>query len=88
MTLAGSSWERGRESYDEKRQKGYLGFTRRMKEGRYRTLAFRFENVGVESIDNDAPKEVTDVKGDNLLAGIRIGFGRDTTDNRFTPTKG
>lgn len=88
MTLAASSWERWRESYDEKRQKGYLGFTKRKKEGRYRTLAFRFENVAVESIEDDAPKDVRDVKGDNLLAGIRIGFGRDTTDNRFTPTKG
>lgn len=88
MTLAGSSWERGRESYDEGRQKGYLGFTKRMKNGRYRTLAFRLENVAVGSVDSDAPSEVTDVKGDNILAGIRIGFGRDTTDSRFTPTKG
>ncbi len=88
MTLAGSSWQRDRESYEEQRQKGYLGFTRRMKQGRYRVLAFRLENVTVESVDADAPKEVTDVKGDNLLAGIKIGFGRDTTDNRFTPTKG
>ena len=88
MTIAGSSWARGMESYDEQRKKGYLGFTRRMKEGRYRTLAFRFENVGVESVEDDAPKEVKDVKGDNLLGGIRLGFGRDTTDSRFTPTKG
>jgi outer membrane protein insertion porin family len=88
MTLAGSIWERERESYDEQRQKGYLGFTKRMKNGRYRILAFRLENVAVESVESDAPKEVTDVKGDNLLAGIKLGFGRDTTDNRFTPTKG
>jgi outer membrane protein insertion porin family len=88
MTIAGSSWARGRESYDEQRKKGYLGFTRRMKEGRYRTLSFRFEDVGVENIDDDAPKEVRDVKGGNLLGGIRIGFGRDTTDEQFSPTKG
>lgn len=88
MTISGSNWERGRESYNETRQKGYLGFTRRMKQGKYRTLAFRFENTNVGSLDNDAPKEIVDVKGDNLLAGIRIGFGRNTTDSRFTPTKG
>lgn len=88
MTVAGSMWERDRESYDEERDKGYLGFTRRMKEGRYRTLDFRLENVIVKSIDAGAPKEVTDVKGDNLLAGIKLGFGRDTTDSRFAPTKG
>jgi outer membrane protein insertion porin family len=88
MTIAGSSWGRDRESYAEQRQKGYLGFTKRMKQGKYRTLAFRFENVSVEDLDDDAPKEVRDVKGDNLLAGVRIGFGRDTTDSRFSPTKG
>jgi len=88
MTLAGSTWERERESYDEQREKGYLGFTHRLKEGRYRTLAFRFENVAVKNVEDDAPKEVRDVKGNNLLGGIKIGFGRDTTDNRFAPTKG
>jgi outer membrane protein insertion porin family len=88
MTLAASTWQRDRESYDEQREKGYLGFTRRMKRGWYRTLAFRLENVTVKSVDESAPKEVTDVEGDNLLAGVRIGFGRDTTDSRFSPTKG
>ena len=88
MTIAGSSWTRGMESYDELRKKGYLGFTRRMKQGRYRILSFRAEDVGVENIDDDAPKEVKDVKGDNLLGGVRIGFGRDTTDDRFSPTRG
>ena len=88
MTISGSNWGRGMESYDETRQKGYLGFTKRMKQGKYRTLAFRVENVGVEDLDDDAPKEVKDVEGNNLLAGIRIGFGRDTTDNKFAPTKG
>ncbi|HBG27382.1 MAG TPA: hypothetical protein DDX75_09845 [Phycisphaerales bacterium] len=88
MTLAGSSWERGRESYDEERQKGFLGFTKRMKKGWYRTLAFRAENVNVESIEDDAPEEVRDVEGGNLLGGVKVGFGRNTTDNRFLPTKG
>jgi outer membrane protein insertion porin family len=88
MTVAGSEWMRERESYDEERQKAYLGFTHRLKDGWYRTLAFRLENVDVKNIDANAPKEVTDVKGKNLLAGIKMGFGRDITDNRFMPTKG
>ena len=88
MTLGGSVWERERESYDEQREKVYLSFMRRMKEGRYRILAFRLENVTVKDIEDNAPKEVTDVEGNNFLAGIKLGFGRDTTDNRFAPTKG
>jgi outer membrane protein insertion porin family len=88
LTLSASSWQRYRESYDEERLKGYIGFTKRLKKGYYRILAFRFEEVTVADIDDDAPKEVKEVKGGNLLAGIKIGFGRDTTDNRYSPTKG
>ncbi len=88
MTTSASSWQRYRPSFDEERLTSYLGFTKRLKQGRYRSISFRFENVGVENIDGDAAREVTDVKGDNILAGIKIGFGRDTTDNLFTPTKG
>jgi outer membrane protein insertion porin family len=88
MTISGSSWVRGMESYDEQRMKGYLGFVRRMKQGKYRILSFRVEDVGVENIDYDAPKEIKDVKGDNILGGVRVGFGRDTTDSRYSPTKG
>ena len=88
MTLSASSWQRGRESYDEERLKGYVGFTKRLKKGYYRILAFRLEDVKVVSLDNDAPKEVRKVKGSNILAGVKIGFGRDTTDSRYSPTKG
>jgi outer membrane protein insertion porin family len=88
MTVAGSQWERARESYVEERQKAYLGFTHRLKDGWYRILAFRLENVTVKDVDKNAPSQVKDVEGKNLLAGIKIGFGRDTTDNRFMPTKG
>jgi outer membrane protein insertion porin family len=88
MTLSGSSWQRERESYGEQRKKGYIGFTKRMKQDKYRILGFRLEDVTVDSLDADAPKEAIDVKGDNLLAGIKMGFGRDTTDNRYSPSKG
>lgn len=88
MTLAASMWERRQECYTEQREKGYIGFVHRLKNGWYRTLAFRFEDVIVKDVDDDAPKQVREVKGSNLLAGAKFGFGRDTTDNRFAPTKG
>jgi len=88
LTLSGSSWARERESYEEERLKGYVGFNHRLKQGWYRILQFRAENVNIGSLDDDVPKEIRDVKGDNLLGGVRMGFGRNTTDNRFLPTKG
>ena len=83
-----SGYERQRETYDEKRIKGYLGFEKRYKDDWKRGFSFRLENVTVSDIDDDAPIEVKDVKGDNLLAGARIYVRKDTTDMRYTPSRG
>ena len=82
------SWERWRESYDEKRTKGYFGFEKRYKSGWRGRLGFRVENVEVEDLELDAPQEIIDVKGYNLLMGARLGVGKDATDDQFEPSKG
>ncbi|HUW20893.1 MAG TPA: outer membrane protein assembly factor BamA [Sedimentisphaerales bacterium] len=92
LDVVGSSWERERESYEEDRLKGYFGFRERY-EKRYRerwrrSIDFRVENVDVGDIDLDAPREIKDVEGGNALVGVKLGVGKDLTDNRFTPSKG
>jgi outer membrane protein insertion porin family len=88
LDVTGSSYERDRESYDESRIKGYVGFEKRYKDHWRRSIGFRVENVDVGSLDSDAPKEIRDVKGGNLLAGVRLGIGRDLTDDRYNPSSG
>ncbi len=88
LDLAGSSWERAREAYDEERLKGFLGFEKRYKNRWRRSLSFRFEDVSISSIEWDAPKEIRDIKGGNLIAAVRIGLSRDLTDDQFNPTTG
>jgi outer membrane protein assembly complex protein YaeT len=88
LDVVASSWEREREAFDENRLKGYFGFEKRYRNKWRRSIAFRGENVEVDSLDSDAPREIIDVKGDNLLAGVRLGFGRDRTDDIFNPTAG
>jgi outer membrane protein insertion porin family len=88
LDLAGSSWERAQEAYDEERLKGFLGFEKRYKNRWRRSLSFRYENVDITSIDWDAPKEIRDIKGGNLITAIRIGTSRDLTDDQFNPTTG
>ena len=88
LDVAGSSYERGRESYDEQRTKGYVGFEKRYKNKWRKSIGFRLENVNVDSIDADAPKEIEDIKGGNALAGVKLGVGRDLTDDRFNPSAG
>jgi len=88
LDVVGSSFERDRESYNEQRTKGYVGFEKRYKNRWRRSISFRAENVDVDSLDSDTPKEIVDVKGDNALVGVRMGIGRDLTDDRFNPSKG
>jgi len=88
LDVIGSSWERGRESFDEKRTKGYVSLEQRYKNDWRRSISVRAENVNISSLDSDAPKEITDVKGNNGIGGIRIGVGRDLTDDMFNPSRG
>ncbi|HPD45266.1 MAG TPA: outer membrane protein assembly factor BamA [Anaerohalosphaeraceae bacterium] len=88
LETAISGYERGRECYDEERLKGYLGFEKRYPDNWRRGFSFRLEEVDVADVDFDAPVEIKDVRGSNTLGGIRIFVRRDTTDNRFLPTRG
>lgn len=92
LNVSGSAWGREQESYNEKRTKGYFGFAQRY-EWRTRdqwrkNIGFRTENVEVDKIDLDAPGEIKDLRGDNVLVGITLGLGKDKTDSRFLPREG
>jgi outer membrane protein insertion porin family len=86
--LTGSIFERGYESYDEKRKRVLVEFEKRYKNGLRPSIGFRIENVRVAGVDYDAPQEIIDVKGDNLLLGTELGIGLDKTNDRFIPTAG
>ena len=88
LDVVGSSWERYRESYDEQRTKGYVGFEKRYKSQWRNSIGFRVENVKVKDLYTDAPQEMINVKGENALVGVKIGVGRDLTDDRFNPSEG
>ena len=88
LNVVGLSREWERESYDEQRERGYFGFERRYKNRWRRSIGFRLENVGAEDVELNAPREIKDIGSDNFLAGVRLGIGRDLTDDRFNPTQG
>jgi hypothetical protein len=67
--------------------KAYVGFMHRLKNGWYRTLDFRAESVNIGGLDADVPKEIRDAKGNNMLGGVKFGFGRHNR-HRYLPTKG
>ncbi len=86
--LAGTSYERYRESYDEKRTRGYTGFEWRFPDGYRHSISTRLENVKVNDLSTDAPQKIRDYKGSTFLTGVRFGITRDLTDDRYNPTKG
>lgn len=88
LDVVGSSWERWRESHDEERTKGYFGFEERLKNRWRPSLGFRAENVKVVDLDYDAPQEIIDYKGNNLLIGGKLGIGRDMRDDLYVPSSG
>jgi len=88
LTIAGSSREWWRESHNEKTTRGYIGFEKRYKSRWLSSFGVRVENVDIGDIDFDAPQEIYDVKGNNLLVGAKFGLGKDTTDYTFLPSSG
>lgn len=92
LDVVGSSRERenykDRYGFGEERTKGYIGFSNWRKDTLGRSISFRWENVDIGDFGSAPPDELTDIEGDNMIAGIRLGIGRRTTDNRLRPTSG
>jgi outer membrane protein insertion porin family len=88
LDVSGSSFERYRESYKEGRLRSYLGFEQRLQDRWRKTIGFRAENVEIKSLDFDAPQEIVDVKGGNMLLGVKFGIGRNVIDDIYDPSKG
>jgi outer membrane protein insertion porin family len=88
LDVAGSSWSRYMECYDEERIKGYVGFEKRLKNEWRKSIGIRCETIDVGSLDVDAPKEIVNVKGSNYLAGVRFGISRDLRDDKWYPSSG
>ncbi|MCE5186429.1 MAG: outer membrane protein assembly factor BamA [Planctomycetaceae bacterium] len=88
LNLGGSLFDRIRESYDESRTSGTFGLDKRYDDDWRRGISFRAENVTVGNLESDAPPEIFEVRGNNMLYGTRFYIGRDTTDNRYLPTRG
>ena len=88
LDVIGSSFERWRESHDEKRKKAAIGFEKRLKNRWRPGFGIRVEDVKIADLDFDAPQEIIDVKGNNMLLGAKLGIGRDMRDDRYTPSDG
>ena len=81
-------FDRQRDDFDEQRIGGSWGFGRRFGDVWQGSLDFRAEDVEVSSIDNDAPTDVFDVEGGNLVTAAGVSIQRNTTDRPISPSEG
>lgn len=85
-------FERGRESYDERRVGGNVSLGRRIEQGFlqdwYAEVTLRSEDVNIDDLDLWAPSDVRDVEGSNFLTSVKGALARDRTDSRFVPSRG
>ena len=88
LSASGSSWERWYQSHDEKRETLSFGFTNRYRNMWRTSIGFRAENIEVKNIDFDAPMEIREYKGNNLLLGTKLGIEKDTRDDIYLPSRG
>lgn len=88
LDVVASRYIRIRESYDETRNRVYLGFEKREESDWRKGISFRVEDVELDDLENDAPPEVLDLEGSTLLAGVRFSIGKNTTHDEFNPADG
>ena len=81
-------FERLREDYDEERLGARLGIGQRFGDVWSASVRTRFNQVDISDIDSDAPVDVFNVQGDNMVTGLGFELERNTTDSSIFPTEG
>jgi len=75
-------------AYDETRQGGDLRLGKEFSEILRGDLTYKMETVDISDLDSNVSQALRDEEGENTLSSMIAQLTRDTTDNRFNPTKG
>ncbi len=88
LRTSGSLRNRIYSQYDEERLSASIGLGRRL--GRVWTLGVdtRFERVALDDIEEDAPVDVFDAEGPDVLTGLGVSLRRITTPPGMRPGRG
>jgi len=79
---------RALESWDETRFGGRLNVARRLGQFWVLNASTRWQSIGLQNIDANAPTDVFAVKDENIISGLGGGLTRMTYDNRLHPSRG
>ena len=74
--------------YDEGRQGGRLRLGYPLGEFTRGSLAYKFEDVEISDVDDDASSHIKREEGSFTTSSLRLGLVKDTRDNTLEPTTG
>jgi outer membrane protein insertion porin family len=85
LGLEAAARDRLREDWLERRRTGRVSLGYRLTQDLLFRLGYRIERVRVTDVENDAPQDVFDVKGNNLISGLRatLTYNQNLVDRDF-----
>lgn len=75
-------------AYDESKQGGAIRLGKEFNDYLRGDLTYRLETVDISDLSEDASQELKDEAGEKTISSVLFQLTRNTTDNRFNPTKG
>lgn len=75
-------------AYDEEKVGGGVRFGRQFSEYISGGISYKFETVTIENLDADVSADLLVEAGTNSVSVMSFTAARDSTDSRFSPTKG
>ncbi len=75
-------------AYDESRHGGAVRLGKEFSEYLRGDFKYKIENVEISDLSSSASQSLKDEKGENTISSVFMQLTRNTTDNRFNPTKG
>ena len=88
LGLSSFVFRRAREDYDEERKGAKITVGKQIGRSLVLRLTPNYEVIGVQNIDDNAPKTVKDIEGSSSKLSLELSAVLDRRDNRATPTKG
>lgn len=88
MGIEAYSLMRGYESWTEERFGAQLSIGKRLMEDLELKWTYRIEEISIDDIDQDAPRDVFAVEGNHLLSSLTMSLTLDTRDDFIFATRG
>ncbi len=88
FSTSGYYYDRIYNEYNERREGGRVTLGKQLNRYWSVTAGLRLENVEVSGVSIFAPPDITNVQGNHLLVGPRVGVIRDDRDSFIRPTDG